>query len=137
MKIDDSNREYSESEVRSFIKGLNARIANAEGVIDELKKENAELKKTTEFLRSMLGKSNDKVIKLKAERDEMESENERLKLMLKTVADDIEKHRTKAKENSCVMGCVEECLFYNDGRDSCEYSHMTEIKKLIGEENEL
>lgn len=44
MKIDDSNREYSESEVRSYIKGLNARIANAEGVIDELKKENAELK---------------------------------------------------------------------------------------------
>lgn len=45
MKIDDSNREYSESEVRSFIKGLNARIANAEGTIDELKKENMELRK--------------------------------------------------------------------------------------------
>lgn len=38
MKIDDSNREYSESEVRSYIKGLNARIVNADGVIDELKK---------------------------------------------------------------------------------------------------
>lgn len=97
---------------------------------DRLTKENAELKKTTEFLRNTLGKSNDKVIKLKAERDEKESENERLKEMLRTVADDIEKFRIEFKENNCRTSC-EKCLFYNDGRNSCKYSHMTEIKKLI------
>lgn len=59
-------------------------------------------------------------------------ENEKLKAMLKQVADDIEKYRIRFKENSCVLGCAEECLFYNDGKDECVYKHMGEIKKLIG-----
>lgn len=101
---------------------------------DRLLKENAELKKTTEFLRSMLGKSNDKVIKLKAERDEMESENERLKLMLKQAIKDFESLRQKF---SCVENEKFDC-------DTCEYGrsehyhqawrYKGQALKLIGDD---
>lgn len=43
MLID--NREYSEPELKSYIKGLQKRIADAENLNGELKKKNVELKK--------------------------------------------------------------------------------------------
>ena len=46
MLID--NREYSEPELKSYIKGLQKRIADAENLNSELKKENAELLKLLE-----------------------------------------------------------------------------------------
>lgn len=95
---------------------------------DRLLKENAELKKTTEFLRSMLGKSNDKVIKLKAERDEMESENERLKLMLKQAIKDFEKTDCGAGCGVCVKG-QDAKWCYNTG---FEWKCAKQALKLIG-----
>lgn len=73
---------------------------------------------------------------VKSKIHKLEKENAELKKILKQVADDIETYRIRFKEKRCVLGCEEECLFYNNGRAGCEYAHMPEIKKLIGEESD-
>lgn len=135
MKIDDSNREYSESEVRSYIKGLNARIANAEtihaeaqriaeGVIDELKKENAELHE-----------ANEEFAEAYEDLKPLKKENKELKEMLKTAL--------TAINSLCYCGS-DNCNYckYDYDVNGCNNSngfkwvHGDEAKKLIGDEHE-
>ena len=71
----------------------------------------------------------------KADNGRLLKENRELKEMLKTVAKDISSFKTFLAENNCRLPC-EKCLFYNCGRDKCEYMHMPEIIKLIGGEND-
>lgn len=53
--------------------------------------------------------------------------------MLKIVARDISYFKDALVENNCRIPC-EKCLFWNDGNE-CAYKYMSEIKKMIGEEN--
>lgn len=126
MQID--NREYSEPELKSYIKGLLKRIADAENLNSELKKEN-------ESSQSTLGKSFDKVMKLKAECDEMESENERLKLMLKLAVNELEASMDRDEYDYCDTCKHKDEHPCHPSYNCYEWEYKEQALKLIGGES--
>lgn len=140
------NREYSDPELKSYIMGLQKRIADAENLNGELKKEKAELYEALEnycFASAMANtkeKKNNFDICLNSEiqgNEELYRKNAdhviwetKLLKALEQVAKDIAAFKAVLVENNCRIPC-EKCLFWNDGNE-CAYKYMGEIKKLIG-----
>lgn len=138
MLID--NREYSEPELKSYIKGLLKRIADAENLNDELKKEKAELYEANEELAESHTELkeilNDEIVRY-SNSDmftvvplsiavELREENEQLKKYLKIAIELVGHYAAdfcfKYQTELCNCDCDEDCIF----------KHMEKIKDLIG-----